>query len=396
MNKKIWKCCSCGGYAEKNRRICKKFCCEKCLNESLNKECKVCGVIFSASSSRKQLCEACSSREIVNARAANRYKNSFYEKSCVKCGERVSLLGKQTECEPCREKSRQKMVHKYAVVTREKNCRICGVVCGEELVKNTCRTNEKNSRAVCLDCKEFSLWIRNVKNWLASPYVDKESHETIGGLLSKIEISNVKGRGVLRASVERLIAVGKSKAEHARRLSRIEAGRRRYVPVDKEQILKHRELASVRMKANNPMRKKAVAKKMAASLNKAIKTGKVKYKRGPLHHLWKGNRGFNLDCRNRLYSEWILPILKRDGFACTLCGKSRDLQVHHIRPLREIISLVLCQNSIYNIGMFDSKSPIYGSLIQTVVNEHKLSDGITVCGSCHSKIDKKYRRKSCK
>jgi hypothetical protein len=119
---------------------------------------------------------------------------------------------------------------------------------------------------------------------------------------------------------------------------------------------------------------------------------KTIFKKGKEHWLWKGNRTFNLTCRSRLYKVWILKVMKRDGFSCVMCCKKGNLQVHHVRELRNIIKIVLELNKISDISVVDKNSEIYERLINDVIKEHKLSDGITVCAMCHDKIDEKYRR----
>ena len=40
--------------------------------------------------------------------------------------------------------------------------------------------------------------------------------------------------------------------------------------------------------------------KMIATFKNKIKSGEIKYKRGKEHHLYKGNRSFNLEVRSNL------------------------------------------------------------------------------------------------
>lgn len=50
----------------------------------------------------------------------------------------------------------------------------------------------------------------------------------------------------------------------------------------------------------NPMRNEQSKCKMIATLKDRINSGEIVYKRGKEHHLYKGNRSFNLEVRNAL------------------------------------------------------------------------------------------------
>jgi hypothetical protein len=166
----------------------------------------------------------------------------------------------------------------------------------------------------------------------------------------------------------------------------------KYVLISAEEKLINNQKTSERMKLNNPMKRVEVVEKVRQTIKKRIDAGEVVYKLGSARGNWRGNRGFNLDCRSRLYKPWIIHVLKRDCFKCTLCGNNRNLHVHHIRALRIIIDTILLKNNISHIKEVDTKSTLYEKLIQDVILEHKLNDGITVCVSCHDKIDPRYRR----
>ncbi len=149
-----------------------------------------------------------------------------------------------------------------------------------------------------------------------------------------------------------------------------------------------REELSERMKRDNPMHNKESVEKMKSTIARRIKDGQLIYKRGPTHHLWKGNRDFNNSCRRDLYPAWVFPILQRDNFRCTMCGSSKDLQVHHLKPLRDFINEIKIK---YNIEIFtDYSAEELQPYVNEVVANHKLDDGITVCMCCHKVIDDYY------
>ena len=149
---------------------------------------------------------------------------------------------------------------------------------------------------------------------------------------------------------------------------------------------------SLYMKKNNPMYNKDIRAKASKTIKKKIKEGEIIYKRGKEHPLYKGNRGFYADCRSMLYKEWVIKILTRDKFKCTICKKQKNLQVHHIRPFRKIVKIILCRNRIKNNKNINPNSFLYWNLIDQIIKEHNLDDGITVCNKCHGDIDERYRR----
>ena len=154
-----------------------------------------------------------------------------------------------------------------------------------------------------------------------------------------------------------------------------------------------RKILRDKMIENNPMFSLKTRKKVSDTILRKIKSGDLIYKKGYKHHLYKGTRNFSNDCRKWLKS-WIRLVMERDKFSCVKCGVVGGiLHTHHIRPLRNIITLVLEENKIKNIESVKTGDiEIYEKMIQKVVDNHKLEDGETVCKQCHANIDNRYRR----
>jgi hypothetical protein len=140
---------------------------------------------------------------------------------------------------------------------------------------------------------------------------------------------------------------------------------------------------SLNMRNNNPMKCPLVAAKMSRSLKETYNKGLINYNK-----TISGSRGFNFDCRSRLYKPFILKILTRDNFKCSNCGSKIRLHVHHKYPLRNIIKEVLYESGLDKVPK-DIKT--YNSLLVKVVKKHKLEYGITLCKVCHEKEDYYYR-----
>lgn len=88
---------------------------------------------------------------------------------------------------------------------------------------------------------------------------------------------------------------------------------------------------------------------------------------------------------NRLYTEWKLPILQRDGFKCTKCQNTKDLHIHHDKEtFSEIIKKVITLDDYEHIEEFERKKEV----AERVVSYHSKSNvsGVTLCRECHNKL----------
>ncbi len=155
---------------------------------------------------------------------------------------------------------------------------------------------------------------------------------------------------------------------------------------EKRKISEEKKRKTVeRMKNNNPMFNKEVVKKVKET---KIKNNKPT-KRGPNHKSWKGNRDKTQVIRSRLYKIWILPILERDNFTCQDCGKTKcRLEVHHIKPFREILEDFLNGKILNNFNDNELEK-----LSIEIEDFHKNGnvEGITYCVDCHKKHDDRRR-----
>ena len=61
-------------------------------------------------------------------------------------------------------------------------------------------------------------------------------------------------------------------------------------------------------------------------------------------------------CKDLLYIAWKRPILERDEFSCQMCGAHQDLEVHHIKPFRQILREAAVQTGM-KLNEYDKWSP---------------------------------------
>lgn len=114
-----------------------------------------------------------------------------------------------------------------------------------------------------------------------------------------------------------------------------------------------RKIAETLKGRKNPDHSKRMKERMAkyGNPNKGKKTGKIPWN--------KGKKYAKSTLRSSTLSrEWAKKVKERDGWKCTKCGSQKNLHAHHIVPWKEKKEL-----------RFD------------------VNNGITVCNSCHAKIE---------
>ena len=104
---------------------------------------------------------------------------------------------------------------------------------------------------------------------------------------------------------------------------------------------------------------------------------------------WKGGTSSinNLVRANkRLYTDWIYPILCRDGFKCIKCGSSSKLEVHHNKEtMSEILKHYVEKDCEYT---FDEKREIMNKVIDYHISNEV--EGETLCRKCHTELHPSY------
>ncbi len=111
--------------------------------------------------------------------------------------------------------------------------------------------------------------------------------------------------------------------------------------------------------------------------------GTVPTLRGKDHSQWKGGTS-SINAlvrqRKRLYEGWTYPILVRDGFKCTQCESTKNLEVHHDgETMADIIGQFTNPDKEHT---FEEKDMIAEKVIDYHIQMN--ISGKTLCKKCHT------------
>jgi len=120
-----------------------------------------------------------------------------------------------------------------------------------------------------------------------------------------------------------------------------------------------------------------------------VKTGVPNLKiRGITTNYAKCFRNIRKIISMRLYNTWGRKIMERDKFCCQKCPKvGGKLEVHHLKPLRNIIKEV-AKNINLDLNKWNEwDSKTIENFVVNVIDFHKMEHGITLCRKCHCEVD---------
>lgn len=309
------------------------------------RKCIICGKDISHLKSNAKLC---GDKKCEYAYAKIRKATKDDDRFCEICGDKINDLPRQRKICLKEECIRQQKIRKYHSALKTKICERCG---------NEFEGTYKQK--LCPQCRE------NRK-----PLERKEIEVTLYCKYCKKPI----GKEV--------------------RLMTILSSTEDYTFVCDECKQAHREETAERMRQHNPMFDKNVSKKVAKTLKQRYKDGTIPKHFGKDNWNWKGNRNFNKAVRINL-RKWVKEMFIKNNFTCQICGKNKgELHVHHIEPLRDIISNFM-EKENYTIEYINDieGTDEYQEFINKIVKYHYDNDniGIVLCPECHAKMDRQYR-----
>ena len=309
------------------------------------RKCIICGKDISHLKSNAKLC---GDKKCEYAYAKIRKATKDDDRFCEICGDKKNDLPRQRKICLKEECIRQQKIRKYHSALKTKICERCG---------NEFEGTYKQK--LCPQCRE------NRK-----PLERKEIEVTLYCKYCKKPI----GKEV--------------------RLMTILSSTEDYTFVCDECKQAHREETAERMRQHNPMFDKNVSKKVAKTLKQRYKDGTIPKHFGKDNWNWKGNRNFNKAVRINL-RKWVKEMFIKNNFTCQICGKNKgELHVHHIEPLRDIISNFM-EKENYTIEYINDieGTDEYQEFINKIVKYHYDNDniGIVLCPECHAKMDRQYR-----
>ena len=309
------------------------------------RKCIICGKDISHLKSNAKLC---GDKKCEYAYAKIRKATKDDDRFCEICGDKINDLPRQRKICLKEECIRQQKIRKYHSALKTKICERCGNEFEGTYKQKLCPQCRENRKPLERKAIEVTLYCKYCKK-----------------------------------------PIGKEV-----RLMTILSSTEDYTFVCDECKQAHREETAERMRQHNPMFDKNVSKKVAKTLKQRYKDGTIPKHFGKDNWNWKGNRNFNKAVRINL-RKWVKEMFIKNNFTCQICGKNKgELHVHHIEPLRDIISNFM-EKENYTIEYINDieGTDEYQEFINKIVKYHYDNDniGIVLCPECHAKIDRQYR-----
>lgn len=351
--------------------------------------CEVCGKSIDDLPGQRKICL---DPECIAEQKRRKYAATKKEKICKKCGKIFLGTVKQTCCEECRNNKDHSSG--FEVIQQTIVCEKCGKVLKVVEKKKTGGVKDTLAEGVCEECKEKTRLESSKRMKEDNPMFDMDTRVKVSMTKSAKMGGKILTEEETRDKLikrDLYVPVPKEVKEKPKEKPKKEKVKR--IPRKKETL----EETSLRMRLHNPMFNPETRAKVSATFKRKIASGEIVYKKGPEHHLWKGNRTFNKAVRIEL-RNWVKQKFEEVSYTCQRCGKTHtELQVHHLEPLRDIIQKFLDKHN-YTIEYVNSieGTEEYFSLIKEIVQYHEdnMQIGLVVCPECHNEIDSYYKRKT--
>lgn len=324
--------------------------------------CKICNKEFNTKI--KNICYDCV------------YNNTFFDKTCIKCGTPFKGKRLQKQCEKCRKNAHKNSNFKnFHTITRI--CKSCGKIIDVIKKVNCGLYNQNNIVFNDINCKECKRKILSEYQKLNNTNVLAEHFDTID------EYNKIK-------TEKRVLKHKQFLDENIKLLDEL----RKIEPTANFKFDNpYKERLSLLMRLNNPMFNLKTRNKMKITLNNRIKQGLITYTAKNRKNYTGCSRTIQNYLRSELYL-WRKTLLEQSNYSCELCNHSGGmLHVHHTIPYREILKMVcaelnLSSNILKEIKFSDET---YCKIKEKLLYFHSTHDcGIVVCPKCHAIIDKFY------
>lgn len=331
------------------------------------KNCLICDASFDAIRHDSKCCSEACKRKYTNKKSKALYATRRYIKLCKICTNEFEATYHEQVCSECKSIKRE---HVFEIIEKEMRCKYCNVIVEIVYKKNNRRNVPTEYNSVCDTCRDKNKQMISERMKIDNP-VFKMSQEQINDMRLKWKQRYKNLDPKIKQERLQKLHDGLSRWKSNQNFS------------EWQQMFK--QMASERMRQFNPMFLKEVRDKVKTT--NIARGNFLKRKRGPTHHLWKGTSPRAGLIRTRLYVAWTRPILMRDGFRCVLCGSNKKLEVHHLsETFKDILQKFLNGALIKDISEEE-----FNSLSDSVVEYHKMVEGITVCIDCHRTIDPQRR-----
>ena len=324
---------------------------------------------------------------------------------CIICGTEISGTRRIKTCENENCIHEYKLLH-YKEALQDKTCKQCGKTFKGTFKQCLCEDCRKASHLhkqyktieQTIICKQCGTEIEKRTKCITGPNARSIVYATCGDCKKENRLKNSLASSIRMKENNPMFnkEIAKKSGDKTREKYLKKCAELGITPNPKhikKEVKETKEETALRMHLNNPMYNEAIKQKMSQTYKQRVANGEITYKKGKDNPLWKGNRTLNKHVRVNL-RKWVRIKFEKSNFTCQENGENHcELQVHHLIPLRDIIDTFLKK---YNTNSQDilQNEQLLKTFTEDIVAYHYEHPeiGIVVCPKCHHKLDKQYRR----